>query len=252
MQEETNIPTIPARDGATNAVLTGAALIGGAALLSSARPAKAVSPALTFGDIPGENGDIKTLNYALALEALEADLYRQALARLRALNLPGGEDRISTRYVRQFGKVELEHRNFYQSTLGPKAITAPGKLLANATFDFNINSLDERGVVNLVLQAEALGVRAYLGAIPSFSTTQFLQIAAAIQGTEARHTAVVAVIRNRLFGNGSEIVGPNDPVHEQVAPKDGQGLAGKGIDVPLGPDGPNGVLAKISPFIVLN
>ena len=242
MHEEINTPTIPARDGATSAVLTGAALLGGAALLSSARPAHAVTPALTFADIPGANGDIKTLNFALSLEALEADLYRQALARLRALSAPT----IAIDYVEQFGQTELEHRNFLQGALGSAAITAPGQPLANASFEFGINSLDTRGVINLILQAEALGVRAYIGAIPFFSTTTFLQTAAAIQGTEARHTAVIAVIRNRLFGNGSEIVGPNDPVHEQVAPKDGQGVGGSGIDAPLPP---NDVLRMVSPFI---
>ena len=251
MNEETTIHTAPASDkGASTAILTGAALLGGAALLSSARPAKAVTPALTFADIPGATGDIKTLNYALSLEALEADLYRQAQARLAAL---GKTSSLSYEYIVEFGKIEIEHRNFLQGALQSAAITAPGQPLANATFDFGINSLDERGVVDLVLNAEALGVRAYLGAIPFFSTATYLQTAAAIQGTEARHTAAIAVIRNRLFGNGSEIVGTtvgtNDPVSQQVAPKDGQGLGNSGIDVPLEP---NAVLKMVSPFIVLN
>ena len=72
--------------------------------------------------------------------------------------------------------------------------------LAGATFDFGIGSLDRRGVVNLLRVVEATGTEAYLGAIPFFATNAFLAVAGGIQATEARHTAVITAIQNRLFG----------------------------------------------------
>ena len=56
-------------------------------------------------------------------------------------------------------------------------------------------------MLNLVLEAEATGVQAYLGAVPYFSTgSPYLTVAAAIQGTEARHTSVLTIVRNLLGG----------------------------------------------------
>lgn len=166
----------------------------------------ATKPSLTFNDIPG-TGDIKVLNYALALEAAEADLYRQALIRLTTggsingvnvagLNLPSSAPDVA--YVAQFGRVELEHRDFLIGQLGAQAIT--NTALRGATFDFGIGNLDRRGVVDLLRVVEATGTEAYLGAIPFFATNTFLLVAGAIQATEARHTAVITAVQNTIFG----------------------------------------------------
>jgi len=71
-------------------------------------------PSLTFNDIPG-TGDIKVLNYALALEAAEAELYRQAVLRLTTGGTINGE-RVSglgvstsapdVKYINEFAVVE--------------------------------------------------------------------------------------------------------------------------------------------------
>lgn len=227
-----------------SALLAGAAVLGTAALLS--KNAQAVSPALTFSQIQG-TGDIKVLNYALALEALEADLYDQCLKRLTTggtnalgttippLNISSSRE--SVEYVAEFRQVEIDHRNFLNAQLGANSIIGPNGALKNAKFDFDIETKSERQILDLLITVEALGVQAYLGAIPFFATTTFLQIAAAIQGTEARHTAAVIVTRNRLFGTQTP-----------PAPLFNQGFANKGIDVPLAPDA---VLQQASPFIVL-
>jgi len=165
------------------------------------------SQPFTFADSLFGTGDTKVLNYALALEATEADLYRQALIRLTTggtingvavpgLGLPANAPDVQ--YVSQFGRVENEHRDFLISALGTNAITR--NALAGATFDFGIGSLDRQGVVNLLRIVEATGTEAYLGAIPFFSTKTFLAVAGGIQATEARHTAVITAVQNTLFG----------------------------------------------------
>ncbi len=219
----------------------------------------AVSPALTFeGSING-TGDIKVLNFALALEALETDLYAQALQRLttggqnalgqtiQGLNL--GDSNPAVRYLRDFGKIEAEHKKFFENALGAQAITKGTNPLANAKFDFEFSNSGKASlayVMEIVRVAEATGVGAYIGAIPFFASTTFLGAAAAIQGTEARHTAVVTAIINSLGINASGMPSPLD-----VAPQAKTGdrsLAGSGIDVEIQP---NEVLRRVSPFIVL-
>jgi Ferritin-like domain len=207
-------------------------------LFSPAR-AFAVTPALTFNNIPG-TGDIKVLNYALALEDLEADLYAQALMRLTN----GGSNALGTHitglninqnqpdvlYAREFGKVEVEHRNFLQSALGSQAIPL-------FKYNFNMQNLSRQQVLTLIYSAEMLGVGAYLGAIQYFVTETYLQTAGAIQGTEARHTAVIAEIIDNLF---SETI-PVAPLSSQF------GGNNNGLDAAVPP---NTVLATVSPFIV--
>jgi len=220
----------------------------------------AVSPALTFERNINGTGDIKVLNFALALEALETDLYAQALQRLttggrnalgqtiRGLNL--GDSNPAVRYLRDFGKIEAEHKKFFEGALGDQAITKGNNPLANAKFDFefaNSNKATLAYVMEIVRTAEATGVGAYIGAIPFFVTTRFLGTAAAIEGTEARHTAVVTAIINTLNINASGMPSPLD-----VAPQARLGNPTSkelsGIDVAIAP---NEVLKRVSPFIVL-
>ncbi len=229
-------------DSPKAALLTGAALLGGAALLATPKAARAVSPALTFADIPG-SGDIKVLNYALALEALEADLYGQALQRLgrggrnalgqtiNGLNV-SSSDAFFT-YLEVFGRVERQHREFLNTALGANSILRTA--LKDAKFDFNINSYSERSLLEFLIGVEATGVRAYIGAIPSFTNgSPFLTTASAILGTEARHTAALIVVKNRKYGT-------TDPTAPIYTDNDGRDKF----------DEPNTVLAGVSPFIVL-
>lgn len=231
---------------APGVMLAGAA-VAGAALFANAKSARAQTTSISFTDAIFGTGDIKVLNYALALEALEADLYAQALLRLTTggtnalgktiVGLRLGDSNGAVRYLRDFGKIEAAHRDFFIGALGSNAITSTGKPFANAKFDFNFDDTSvasQRYVLDLVQTAEKTGVGAYIGAIPSFVTTTYLQTAAAIQGTEARHTAIITAIINRQFG-----------ATQPVAPLAGMN---NGIDQPIAP---NTVLAAVSPFIVL-
>ena len=219
----------------------GAAAVGLQWLVPSS--AEAVSPALTFDDIPG-TGDVKVLNYALALEALEADLYVQAYQRLTdgGTNASGtvieglglGQDEIDVKYIKEFANVEKQHRDFINTALGSASLLASAPF-NTAKFNFGIESKSRQEVLTLVLTAEQLGVQAYLGAIPFFTDKAYLQTAAAIQGTEARHTATISGILNALFGVGLS-----------TAPLS---TDNNGIDQPLVP---NVVLRRVSPFIVLS
>ena len=115
-------------------------------------------------------------------------------------------------YIAKFASVEAAHRDFLKGALGAQAVTT----IAPAKYDFGVQNMTRAAVLDLVLEAEATGVQAYLGAIPSFSAkSQYLPTAAAIQGTEARHTSILTIVRNLLFAQG--IAGFTEPI-TPVAP----------------------------------
>jgi hypothetical protein len=167
--------------------------------------------------IPG-SGDTKVLNFALALETLEAELYRQAYARLTGTTFDGSQPTdmfgttinavggVSTTdadaaYTAEFGKVEMQHRTFLEGALGGNYVTTAG-----LKFDFGINSLSRLQVVQLLYAAELTGVSAYLGGAGPGGLTpggKALTYAASILGTEARHTTAVAIVLNGPLFNMS-------------------------------------------------
>ncbi len=261
----------------------------GAAAIFGAIPALAApgsaqtygSAPLTFNDVPG-TGDLKALNLALALEDLESDLYTQAIMRLTSggtttygekitgLNASG----VQLRYFREFLRVETEHAAFLRSSISAAGGTPIGKF--RYTFGFGSTSptpATAAEVLNAVLDAERTGVAAYLAAVTLFAPgSPYLQTAASIQGTEARHTAVLFGLAN-LLNNLNANIGPVpsgvsnsarndiDPYGREVtqnpASTSGSSLL---ITTPATPvtfeaqpdtvATPDSILSKVSPFIV--
>ncbi len=249
-----NTEATPASSNSTAAILTGAALLGGAALFATPKAARAQTKSqIPFTEAVFGNAanDFKVLNFALSLEALENDLYNQALQRLttggtnalgkqiQGLNQPSSSAAVE--YLQRFGKVELAHFNFLNTTLGASSIVATGNALNGAKFDFGLDDTNRyptvASVVELVRLAEATGVMAYIGAVPQFQTKTYLQTAAAIEGTEARHTAVITAILNGLTGNP-----------QPVAPLAPNGNASNGRETFKAPQE---IIDQVRPFIVL-
>lgn len=250
---DTQNPASAQGSPARNAAVIGAGMA--AAMLVSGR-ANALS--LTYaGSIPG-TGDIKVLNYALALEEFEAALYQASLAKLTALGVAAGNKVFDL--LTEFAVVEQDHATFLRSALSQTS----GPVISQFTYDFSkvTNAASTRDILELVLQVEATGVRAYLGAIPLLSmNSKYLQIAAAIQGTEARHTSVLTIARNQLYATTSDVapINPDNktsgtfPIsafrYETYNPagynplKPNEGVIG--IDANLAPDT---VLAAVGPF----
>lgn len=184
------------------------------------------------------NADVKVLNYALTAETLEAELYRQAVLRLTTggtdmfgQNITGlGVTGPDVTYLTEFAAIEAQHRDFLTAALGNNWAVDAG-----VKFDFGFADTNNFGVapltrlqtVELVYAAELTGVSAYLGAIPSFADKTYLAVAAAILGTEARHTAYVAATLNGL----PDGLGLNGSL--KTAPL---ATENSGIDTPLTPD----------------
>ena len=237
----------------------GIAGLGAATLAASHKGVFGASKTLTYGDIPtlgllalpglDLKADVKVLNYALALEDLESELYRQCVARLtgggytqQGVSIPGlNLDTYlpDVYHIIQFAGVEAAHREFLRGALKLDGII-PNLGIKPKKYQFGVESMSREQILAMLIDVEATGAAAYLGAIPFFRTKIFLTTAAGIQGTEARHTAALQSIQNRLLMD--KLIADGTP-----APPAPLVTMNHGIDTPMDPDA---VLAKISPFIV--
>lgn len=124
--------------------------------------------------------DIEVLNYALLLEHLEAEFYRQGNNEV----FLGGFEFL---YLRQVEKDEAFHVKFLTDTitgLGGTPVPKP-------TAKFGDAFKDRQSYLTTSHTFENVGVGAYLGAAGFIEDKTVLQAAAGIFGVEARHAAVV-------------------------------------------------------------
>ncbi len=169
----------------------------------------AAAAAIAFGvDIPGLRleeafaqalvdlgaGDTGVLNYAYALEQLEAAFYTEVVEH----PYKGSEKDMN--YLRQIHSHEVEHRDFLRKALGNNAIPA---LKPNFTaVDFN----SRESVLKTASAFEDLGVAAYNGGGAAIQNPQYLAVAGAIVSVEGRHAAT---LRSLLIGDGVSFAGPD-------------------------------------------
>ena len=164
----------------------------GATALVLAGCSKDSDPVMSNNGINLGAGDVGVLNYAYALEQLEAAFYAQVKA-----STVVGFSAIDKAYFDEVAAHEAIHRDFFKAAINRDA---PGKLLQNLTPNFtNIDftkrlkaSADTKlGVLDAAKAFEDLGVAAYNGAGKLLKTGAYLVIAGQIVSVEARHAAYV-------------------------------------------------------------
>lgn len=155
-------------------------------------------------------GDVGVLNYAYALEQLEAAFYIKA-AEGGALS---GSELDTFKDIRDH---EVAHTDFYKAAI---SAVAPKKIIPGLTPDFSkIDFNSKSSVVSTALTFENVGVSAYNGAGKLLKNKDFLLVAGKIVSVEARHAAAISdiarpsvgVADNQLVGNmaGSPIIDNN-------------------------------------------
>ncbi|MEJ7849501.1 MAG: ferritin-like domain-containing protein [Pyrinomonadaceae bacterium] len=154
---------------------------------------------LAQGAVDLGKGDFGVLNYAYALEQLEAAFYTQVIA--TPYSGMTSEERAILTDIRDN---EIAHREFFKVAIGKKAIPA---LQVNFT-TINFNSRDS--VLNTARTFEDTGTSAYNGAGQLLKNPKFLLIAGKIVSVEARH---VATIRDLLqpksaYFSGDDVTDP--------------------------------------------
>jgi hypothetical protein len=124
--------------------------------------------------------DVEVLNYALTLEFLESEFYRQG-------NGTGLLSGIEDEYVKAIGADEDAHVAALTDTI--KSLN--GKPVAAPKVDFGAAFKNRDSFLGLAQVLENTGVSAYLGAAGFIKDKAILQAAAGIFGVEARHAAVI-------------------------------------------------------------
>lgn len=133
-------------------------------------------------------GDVGVLNYAYALEQLEAAFYDQVI-KTPASDFTAAE----LAALKQVATHEAIHRDFFKAAINRDA---PGQIIPDLAVNFASIDFSKRASVLAMAQAfEDTGVAAYNGAGALIKNTAYLVLAGKIVSVEARHAAY---IRNLL------------------------------------------------------
>ena len=198
MQEsgrDTLLPSVKADSGLSRRKFLGFAGTAAALAIGLAACDKNDSPGMDNGQIDLGGGDIGILNYAYALEQLEAAFYTRVL-----MNPYSGGTSAELALMADIRDHEIAHREFFKNALGSSAIQT-------LEFDFNaINFANRTEVLNAARTFEDLGVQAYNGAGKLITSPDYLTLAGKIVSVEARHAAWIRdVISNGSFADNTVI-----------------------------------------------
>lgn len=151
----------------------------GLVVLASCNKDEVASPG-TLDGVDLGSGDEGILNYAYALEQLEAAFYTQVI-----MTQFSGISSLEATLLTDIRDHEIAHREFFKTALGDKAIM-------DLEVDFSSIDFGSRDSVLATAKAfEDLGVSAYNGAGRLIVTPDYLVLAGKIVSVEARHAALI-------------------------------------------------------------
>ncbi len=128
-----------------------------------------------------DENDLEILNYALTLEYLEAEFYRQGLAG----PILSGRERALVEPI-------LDHENAHVSSLTATVKKLNGTPVDKPRFKFPEGTFtDKAKFLETARTFEELGVSAYHGQVTQIKADPILAAAAAIAGVESRHAAIL-------------------------------------------------------------
>jgi hypothetical protein len=174
------------------------------------------------GGVDLGSGDTGILNYAYALEQLEAAFYIQVAKSF----YPGisAEEQALLTDIRDH---EVAHRELFKAALG-------GGAIQSLEVDFSsINFSDRNSVLGTAKAFEDLGVSAYNGAGPLLQSAAYLTLAGKIVSVEARHAAL---IRDRISNGtfvGVDVVDSSNGLEKSRTPGQVLAIAGTYIKTQL-------------------
>ncbi len=136
------------------------------------------------------SGDLGVLNYAFALEQLEAAFYTKVVN-----SFYGNISDLERQTLTDLYYHELIHRDFFSAAIS--SVANPDQVLP--TLDFNFDSIDfgnRDQVLGTAKVLEDTGVMAYNGAARYITNPDYLVVAGKIVSVEARHASAIATLIN--------------------------------------------------------
>lgn len=152
-------------------------------------------------------GDVAVLNYAYALEQLEADFYSRVVDSFYS-GISATEEQVLTDLYRH----EVIHRDFFKAAISG-AVSDQSMLLPELEFDYGDLDWSNRDAVLATAKAlEDTGVAAYNGAGRLLENATYLLIAGKIVSVEARHAAAIRSLINPNSADfaGDDVVDPSN------------------------------------------
>lgn len=171
-------------------------------------------------------GDVGVLNYAYALEQLEADFYTKVVN-----NFYTGASTAEKAVFTDIYHHEVIHRNFLKAALS--GVTSP--VLPTLEFQYpNVNWSDRASVLATAKALEDTGVAAYNAAGKYISNPDYLVIAGKIVSVEARHASAIRDMINpgTAAFSGDDVINSNG-LDLAKEPKDVIAAAGGFIKTPF-------------------
>lgn len=177
------------------------------------------------GDIEFDfSNDFGVLNYAYALEQLEAAFYSAVVNDDDFTN--AFPDEGEREILQDLAAHEAIHRDFFQAAIiGAGGTFAARTLLPGLTPDFSeLDLADRDAVLAQALVFEDLGVGAYNGAGQYISDGTpgdvYLTLAGKIVSVEARHASVVAGLIDASTIAGAEVIDPATGLDQALSPEE--------------------------------
>jgi rubrerythrin len=171
-------------------------------------------------------GDVGVLNYAYALEQLEADFYTKVVN-----NFYSGISSIEQELFTDLYHHELIHRDFFKAAIS--GVTS--NVLPKLEFQYpGVNFSSRSSVLATAKALEDTGVAAYNGAGKYISNPDYLVIAGKIVSVEARHASAIRNIINPGSADfsGDDVIDANG-LDVAKEPKDIVMVAGGFIKTPF-------------------
>lgn len=164
-------------------------------------------------------GDLGVLNYAYALEQLEADFYTKVVNGSYWASASSLEKQI----LQDLYYHEVNHRDFFSAAISAAVGSNASAKLPTLEFDYGSLDFGSRDqVLGTAKILEDTGVAAYNGAGRLLSNPDYLVLAGKIVSVEARHAAAIRTLINPGSADfaGDDVVDPITGLDLALDPSD--------------------------------